>query len=663
MGTPLPGRSRYLYSPGHAHAVRRPAPRASWWTYGVLVVAAVYLAVVARASGSAIAALPWVIAPLLAALAWGRAAQRSPAAAGAAFRVLGAAPVIALFGVLLWLYEAVALVAGEVPVAMYVLLLPYLAMAGGAALALWARKDRSWQPSLAADAALLFLAAAAAMLRLVVEPMLATGGGRTMAVLAALQSLALVPILVAALLVLDRGPVLSPRSAVLLLVATLVFGTGTVASLAGLDPEPLRLGDGFDYIWAAGWLVFALSGVRAREDASTEQAMMALRRTRDTLRKLIVPGAALFMAVAVTDIGLGVPARPVTVGAIALFGVVLAIRTAHALRMADRDAEQRRQLAHTRALVEVTHSLAGTTDLDRTLETISESARTVFGTRAAGIELVSEDGESLEIRSALGLPERALGLRFPVAGSFTGWVVRHGRPRASVDPSRDPYIQPKSLDLLGTWPIAAAPIRFQGETLGALFACIREDPFDAEELELLHAMAEQAAIAIQNARLFEQVSEMSVTDPLTGLANRRQLQQQLNREIAAAGRGRDLAAVIFDLDDFKLYNDANGHLAGDEALQAFGAALRAETRAMNLAARYGGDEFVVLMANARAEGARTYIRRVRERFAEAVEQLGRGSIHVSAGMAVYHPDMADDPEALLREADADLYRSKPRTRM
>jgi diguanylate cyclase (GGDEF)-like protein len=663
MGIPLPGKSRYLYSTGYVHAVRRAAPRASLWTYALLLVVVAYVPAAMRASGGSLANLPWVVAPLLATMAWIRAARRSRSMARAAFWLLAAAPATALVTVTFWLYESGPATGLGTSWAVFTLLGPHVAIAAGTAMAVWNHPERAWRPTLAADALLLLLAASAAVLRLAVEPVLPIEGERAAASLVVLYGVAGIPVLVAALLVLDRGRVLSPRSAVLLLTATALLGAGTASALTGMDIHPLRDGDGFDLVWVAGWLAFAASGLRAREEASTGQAMLARRRTRDTLRKLILPGAALFMAAAVTDIGLGPPPPSMaTVLAIATFGVVLSLRTAHALSFVDRDTEHRRQLAHTRALVQVTHSLAGTVDLDTTLQTISESARDVLAAGAAGIELVSDDGKTLVTRSAPGLPESAVGLRFPIEGSFTGWVVRNGRPRATVDPTRDPYIQPRSLDFLQQWPMAAAPIRFRDHTLGALFACMREDPFDAEELELLNAMAEQAAIAIQNARLFERVSELSITDPLTGLANRRQLQSQLAREFAAARRGRYLVAVMFDLDDFKAYNDTHGHLAGDQALEAFGAVLKAETRAMNLAARYGGDEFVVLMAGTRPEGARTFIRRVAELYEDASACLGRGVIHVSAGMACYQSDM-ENPDTLLQAADADLYRSKPRSRM
>jgi diguanylate cyclase (GGDEF)-like protein len=660
MGVELPGKSRDLVSYRTVHAVRRATRGASWWFVGLILVGAAYLPLAVR-DPAALYTIPWAVAPFLAAVVWARLAHRSQALSRATFWTFSAAATVGLIAILVWLYEAAAVGPVRVPRGLYVLLGTHVLIAVGGVLALGSNRQH-WRPYLAVDALLLFLAIAFVTLRLVVEPFLRTGGQLEVALVTVLQGVAGVPILVASLVVLHRGGVISPRSAVLLLLTTLVFGVATLLTVTGVDPGPFELGNPFDLIWIVAWVLFAWSAVRAREEAPTTAVMEARRRTRDALRKVLVPGAALFMAVAVTDIGLGREARPETVVVIALFGMFLALRTAHAFALADRDADQRRQLAHTRALVQVTHSLAGTMDLDRTLRTISESAREVFATRAAGIELVSEDGRNLETRSAVGLPDSVVGLRFPIEGSFTGWVVRHGKPRATADPSADPYIQPQSLAFLGHWPVAAAPIRFQGETLGALYACIRDDPFDPEELELLNAMAEQAAIAIQNARLFERVTELSVTDPLTGLANRRQLERELAREFAAARRGRDLAAVIFDLDDFKDYNDSHGHLAGDRALQAFANALRDETRAMNLAARYGGDEFVALLSETDDEGARAFIERVRIRFDDAMKKLGNGPILVSAGLAVYREDMPDT-DALLREADDALYEEKPRARM
>jgi diguanylate cyclase (GGDEF)-like protein len=114
---------------------------------------------------------------------------------------------------------------------------------------------------------------------------------------------------------------------------------------------------------------------------------------------------------------------------------------------------------------------------------------------------------------------------------------------------------------------------------------------------------------------------------------------------------------MFDLDDFKQHNDKYGHIAGDDVLRRFGETLRAMTRTMNAAARYGGDEFLSLLADCDAEGAETFIERVRERFQRILDATGSPPIHVSAGIAEYRDDMIT-PEDLIIAADRALYVAK-----
>jgi diguanylate cyclase (GGDEF)-like protein len=213
-----------------------------------------------------------------------------------------------------------------------------------------------------------------------------------------------------------------------------------------------------------------------------------------------------------------------------------------------------------------------------------------------------------------------------------------------------------SLQYLGNSPVAAVPLRYRDETLGVLW-CISDYPLDATELALLGALAEQAAVAIENARLFHEVHILSLTDPLTGMPNRRQLEKDLYREFAAARRGRRLVVVMFDLNGFKQYNDRYGHLAGDEAIRMFANALTAEMRTMNMAGRYGGDEFTAVLADADRVGAEVFIERVRHRFPGPNATLRENELGVAAGLAEYVPEMAS-PDELLAAADAALYREK-----
>ena len=152
-----------------------------------------------------------------------------------------------------------------------------------------------------------------------------------------------------------------------------------------------------------------------------------------------------------------------------------------------------------------------------------------------------------------------------------------------------------------------------------------------------------------------EAADMAFTDLLTGLPNRRHADIFLRDEFAAAQRGRRVAVVLFDLDDFKGYNDAHGHSAGDEALRTFGRVLKSNTRRMNLGARYGGEEFLAVLAGSNPTGAAIFADRVR--VALEKEALGDPPLTVSAGIALYEEGVLD-PADLMRAADGALYEAK-----
>ena len=149
--------------------------------------------------------------------------------------------------------------------------------------------------------------------------------------------------------------------------------------------------------------------------------------------------------------------------------------------------------------------------------------------------------------------------------------------------------------------------------------------------------------------------ESALTDPLTGLPNRRHARVFLETMFGAAERGRPVTVILFDLDHFRGYNDRHGHQAGAAALRHFADLLSASTRRMNLSARIGGEEFLSVLAGAEEEGARAFADRIRESLQSA--HLERGNLTVSAGVAAYHPSMRS-PEELLASADLALFRAK-----
>lgn len=599
-------------------------------------------------------------APLAAAAACGYAAWRHRPGRRVPWILFALGAGCAAVGQLVWLVEQIGLGrdASFPSVSYLFFLLFHPLFATGAAVSIRLGRDRARYREFVLDTAVILIATFLVIERLALWPyrFLEPGATGTAVAVIAGQLAAGTSFLFAILVLLWSDPVISCRAVPALAGAGTVFLVGNFLAALGFG-TPDSPGSALDLVWIGGWALLVLAGLLSVTDVSDPEAIAARTRLRRILRRGIAPGATFFLGAIAIDAALRQETRPTLAIIYGVLAVLLATRIGFAVRAAERKDEERRQLGHNRALVELSRALAGATELQVTLELIAQWACRLLEARAAGIEMLTEDGTVLELRAACGLPADVIGIRFPVEGSFTGWVVKNRRPRATVDPAADPFIRPESVEFLGSNPTAAAPLYFADRPLGALFAISRRHPFDEGDLELLSSLADQAALEIENATLFEKVHALSVTDPLTGLANRRQLEHDLAREFAAAGRGRRLILLLFDLDDFKDYNDRYGHLAGDEVLRVFGRVLASETRAMNLAVRYGGDEFLVLLSDSDLEGARIFADRIATKFDAAVAELGRGRVTVSVGLAAYQPGMKS-AEDLIAVADRLLYEEK-----
>jgi diguanylate cyclase (GGDEF)-like protein len=204
----------------------------------------------------------------------------------------------------------------------------------------------------------------------------------------------------------------------------------------------------------------------------------------------------------------------------------------------------------------------------------------------------------------------------------------------------------------------ALPLRVGASDFGMLV--LHGTSFDAAQIETATSLAAQVVIALENARLHRIVERQALADSLTGLANRRSLEETLRAEVARSGRFGDSLTVVFaDLDDFKQINDAYGHAAGDEVLKEFAKALRATVRESDVAGRWGGEEFALVLTGTDAEGGVRLAERARAAIASRTVVLPGGeevSVTASFGVASF-PDHRE-PGELLAAADAALYEAK-----
>src|SRR5215471_13756327 len=335
---------------------------------------------------------------------------------------------------------------------------------------------------------------------------------------------------------------------------------------------------------------------------------------------------------------------------------VLASEASIAIENARLFNEERTKARHLSLLNTISRNAIATLNPDEMLAKITEQLEAGLTYDHIGIGSLDYSSRELVIQAEGGTRRGALGQRIPLGSGLVGHVARNGnmaifRAGSSADHALKPLLQDSVAAI-------ALPV-FYAEQLHGILYIESSTPvdFSEEEVLLLRTLADLIAGALHNALSFQKAQEQAITDGLTGVKTHRFFMEALSSEWKRSTRaGRSFALVLMDLDRFKFVNDFYGHLEGDLVLQRVGHILEANCRRSDVVARYGGDEFVILMPETTMEHARQLASKLRG-WVSADPLLREKNISASFGIASY-PLHGSSPQELIQVADASMYLSK-----
>jgi diguanylate cyclase (GGDEF)-like protein len=327
----------------------------------------------------------------------------------------------------------------------------------------------------------------------------------------------------------------------------------------------------------------------------------------------------------------------------------------------DRLKEVEAELAF---FMELGRELTATLDDRKVLEIIARGAHTYVGPSHTTLYLTGADRRTYEIALACGYNPGRQRPEIPILEGLAGQVLRTGR-QVRLDAQGLAALDPAPPDLVAPGPLAdvlCLPILHRRRALAAmLLTRTREDgPFEPAHMERLTRLLEQSRMAVDRALLYRRTADLAITDDLTQLFNHRYIHQSLEMRVGRAGTETECLSLIFmDLDSFKAINDTHGHLAGSHALTEVAHVLTDNLRTEDIIARYGGDEFVIILPDTTLEVALHIAHRLAQSIAATnfLPQLGGMRLTASFGVAA-HPDHATTPRRLVQCADQAMYAAK-----
>lgn len=326
-------------------------------------------------------------------------------------------------------------------------------------------------------------------------------------------------------------------------------------------------------------------------------------------------------------------------------------------------AELRTSSARVEILHRITAAVTSGTDLHAILPAFAAELASLHSFERLACGFVNDTGDYIEMVSHPEETSWGLGAVLPVVGSGPGFVALNNRAVLQHDLVHEHrYLEDMRLLEEGLRAYVLLPLSRRGQAIGVLaLGSSKSGAFDDQTLARLQPLADSVAIAFENVRLFQKTRQLSITDEVTPLHNFRYFHQALDRELKLVNRyGSTLSLVFVDLDRFKPINDQYGHLRGSRTLREVGFLIRAAVRETDIPARYGGDEFVVVLPQTDGDSARVLAEKLRSLIEEHTflqEEGINARLGVSLGVATY-PEEAKTKEALIRLADARMYEDK-----
>lgn len=306
-------------------------------------------------------------------------------------------------------------------------------------------------------------------------------------------------------------------------------------------------------------------------------------------------------------------------------------------------------------LLQAQRELLSKLDLQKTVELVVGKAKALLKAKAATLMLVEVDGVKLRTLASEGkAPGQILETDVEVGRGLIGRVVEMGVPQRVDGLRLTGGREGGQVDDPQNGSLLCAPLRIGDRVAGALTVHGEPNQFSDDDLDFLVALSQVASLAMANSQSYYAVKQQASVDGLTGAFNRRFFETSMSSELGRADRhGYSIGLLMVDVDDLKLINDRHGHIVGDEVLRTVVAVVRSRIRETDWVARYGGDEFAVVLPGCSAGQLDLIARKLAAAIKEAVVDIGderKLPITVSIGGSVY-PEAVSVTEDLVRTAD------------